>query len=109
MVHHVDRNFAVLNAHMHVQAENQIGSGHQLHVFHNILVALVRMNFLHAPVGKRMGRSRRQSQPVFPGQPDHVATQLLDFSLAVLDVDAHRGPDFDDRLVHLSFHALLQQ
>ena len=89
VIHHVDRRLAILDSDVHVQAENQIGARHQLHVLDNILVALVGMNLLRAPVGKRMRRRRRQPQPILLRQPDHVAAQLLHFGLGFLNIVAN--------------------
>ena len=69
MIHHVDRGFAILDPDVHVQPENQVRARDQLHVFDDNFVACVGMNFLRAPVGKRMGRDRCHAQPVFVGQP----------------------------------------
>ena len=63
VIHQVDRRLAILHAHMYVQTKNQIRSRHQLQIFDNILVALVRINFLRSPIGKWMRSRRRQSQP----------------------------------------------
>ncbi len=108
MIHQVDQRLAILDAHMHVQPENQVGARHQLHVLHNILVALARSNFLHAPVGKRMRRRRSQPQPVLPRQPDHVPAQLLQFFASFLNIGANRSPHFHHRLVHLGLDPFLQ-
>ena len=61
MIHHVDRGLAIFDADVHVQAEDQIGAGHQLQVLHDVFVALVGMNFLSAPVREGMRRDRRQA------------------------------------------------
>ena len=55
VVHEVNRGLPVLNAHVHVQSENQVGPCYQLHVLNNVVITLVRINFLHPPVGKGMG------------------------------------------------------
>ena len=108
VIHHVDRGLAILNPDVYVQPENQIGARHQLQVFDNILVALVGMNLLGAPVRKRMRRHCGQPQVILPGEPHHVAPQLLDLGLGFFDVLAHRGPNLDYGLVHFRFHPLLQ-
>ncbi len=108
MIHHVDRRLAVLDSNMHVQAKNQIRPRHQLHVFDNILVPVVRINFLDPPVRKRMRRHRSQPQPVLPGQPDNIAAQHLHFRFGFLYVLANPSPHLHHRLVHLRLHSLLQ-
>ena len=66
------------------------------------------MNLLGAPVRKRMRRHCGQPQVILPGEPHHVAPQLLDLGLGFFDVLAHRGPNLDYGLVHFRFHPLLQ-
>ena len=58
MIHQVNSGLAVLNSDMHVQAEDQISAGDELHIFDDIFVTRVGMNFLHPPIAKGM-RSRR--------------------------------------------------
>ena len=109
MIHQVDCRLPVLHSYMHVQAKNQVRPCHQLHVFDNILVALVRANLLHTPIGKRMRRRRRQCQPIILSQLHHVAPQLLDLGLGIFDVVTDRSPHLDHRLVQFRLHSLLQQ
>ena len=90
------------------KSEDQIGARHQLHVFDNIFIAVVGINFLHAPIGERMRGGGGEAQSVFARQADHVAAQFFQLVLGVFDVGADRGADLDHRLVHLGLHALLQ-
>ena len=53
-IHDADGGFAVLDAHMHMQAEDEVGAGHQLQILHHLVIARVRINLLRAPVGKGM-------------------------------------------------------
>ena len=76
VIHHVDRRLAILDADVHVQAENQVRARHQLHVFDDLVVALVGIDVLRAPVGKRMRRAGGQPQAVLLRQLDHVAAQV---------------------------------
>ena len=98
--------FAIFHAHVHMQAENQIGAGHQLHVFHHAVIALIGINLLGAPISKRMGSAGGEQQSIFARQSDHLAAQLDDLRLGVLDVLADSGADFHHRLVHLRLDAL---
>ena len=109
MIHDVDRGLAVLDADVDVQAEDEVGARHQLHVFDDVLVALVGVDFLDAPIAERMGGPGREPQPVFPGQAHHVAPQCLYFRLGFLDVFADRGAYLDDGLVQFGLDALLQE
>ena len=108
VIHHVNRGLAVLDADVHVQSEDEIGARHQLHVFDDILVAIVGIDLLHAPVGKGMRGGGGEAQAILASQANHVAAQFLQLVLGVLDVGADRGADFDDRLVHLGLDALLK-
>ena len=108
MIHQVNGSLAVFHPDVHVQPENQVRPRYQLHVFHNVLVALVGRNLLHAPVRKGMGCRRAQAQPIFPCQCDHVATKLFDLFFRLLDVAAHRRPDLDHRGVHLRLNFFFQ-
>lgn len=99
VVHQVDRGLAVLDPDVHVQAEDQIGARDELHVFHNVFVALVGVDFLDAPIPERMSGPGREAQPVLAGQAHHVAPQLFYFKLGFFDVLANVGAHFRDRLV----------
>ena len=50
LIHHVDGGFAIGNPHMHMQPEDEISPGQQLHVAHNFLITLARRNELVAPM-----------------------------------------------------------
>ena len=50
--------FAIRNADMHVQSENQVRARQQLHVFHDFLIALAFGDELIVPVRKRMRAGR---------------------------------------------------
>ena len=108
MIHQLDRNLSVLDPDVHVQSKNKVCARHQLHIFHNVLVALIRINFLGPPVGKRMRRGRGQPQSIFFRQSNHVAAKFFDLFFGILDRGAHRRPHFDHRLMHLRFYPLLQ-
>src|ERR1700730_8593828 len=108
MIHHLDQDLAILDADVHVQPENEVGPGHQLHIFDNILVALTRRKFLRAPVRKRMRRRRGQPQPILPRQADHVPAQALQFFPSFLNIGANRRPHLHHRLVHLRLDPFLQ-
>jgi len=41
-IHQMDGGLAVLDAHVHMQSEDEVRPRHQLHVFHHSLVALIR-------------------------------------------------------------------
>ena len=55
-----------------------------------------------------MRRRRRQPQPIFLRQPDHVAPQLFDLGLRLFNIGTDRRPHFHHRLVHLGLHPLLK-
>ena len=64
LVHQVNRGLAILDADVDVQAEDQVRARHQLHVFDDLQVALVGIDVLGAPVGKRMRGAGTQQQAV---------------------------------------------
>src|SRR5450755_496881 len=49
---------------MPIQAENQVGTGHQLHVFDHLAVALVGIDLLRLPIGKGMRAGSAQQQAI---------------------------------------------
>src|SRR5580704_10929107 len=108
-VHQMNGRFAILDAHMHVQSENQIGPGHNLHVFHNVQIALVGVNLLLAPVPEWMRAPGGQTQLAVLGQLYHVPPQPNQLAARLLDVITNAGADLDHRLVHLRFYGFLQE
>ena len=108
LVHQVNGRFAVLDADVHVQAEDQVRARHQLHVLDDLQVALVGINVLHAPVGERVRRAGAEQQAVLAGELHHGAPQVEDVGARLLHVAAHAGADLDHRLVHLRLDALVQ-
>src|SRR4029453_11603860 len=54
LIHHVDGNIAIWNADVNVQSENQVRSGEQLHVLHNLLVTLAFGDELVVPMREGM-------------------------------------------------------
>ena len=50
LIHNVDGGFAVWNSDVHMQPEDEIGPGKQLHVAHNFLIALALSDELIAPM-----------------------------------------------------------
>ena len=107
-VHDADRGFAILDADVDVQAEDEIGAGHQLQVFDYLGVAGVGVDLLDAPVGEGVSGACHQHQAMFLRQPDHVAPEIEEVFLGLLDVLADAGADFDDGLVHLGLDALFE-
>ena len=108
LVHQVDGDLPVFDADVHVEAEDQVGARHQLHVFDDLEVALIRINVLRAPVGKRVRGAGTQQQAVLAGELHHGAAQVEDVGARLLHVAAHAGADFDHRLVHLRLDALVE-
>ena len=91
-----------------MQAEDKVGAGHKLEVFHDLVVARVRINLLGAPVGKGMRGARNQLQAMLGGQLDHLAAQLVDVFARLVDIAANPRAHLDDGCVHLRLHPLLQ-
>ena len=77
MIHHVNRGLAIFDPDVNMQAKDQVGARHQLHILNDVLVSLVGMNLLRAPIGKWMRRHRRQLQAIFPRQADNISAQRV--------------------------------
>src|SRR5437016_13201798 len=50
LIHDVDGSFAIRNSHMHMQTEDEISPGQQLHVADNFLITLALSDELVAPM-----------------------------------------------------------
>ena len=107
-VHDADGGFAVLDTDVDVEAEDEVGAGHELEVFDDLGVAGVRVDLLDAPVGEGMGGSGDEDEAVFFGEGDHVAAEVEEVFLGVLDGLADAGADLDDGLMHLGLDALFE-
>ncbi len=107
-IHDANRRLAVLNAYVHMQAKDQVGARHQLQVLHHLVVARVGINLLRPPVCKRMRCAGHQHQPMFFGQLDHLAAQLVNILARLVDVAADARAHLHHRGVHLRLHPLLQ-
>ncbi len=99
----------VLNADVDVQAEDNVGAGNQLQVLDHLQVTRIGINSLLTPVGKGMGCTGYQCQPILTGQPDHLSPQFVNIFACLVDVSADAGTHLDDRGMHLRFDPLLQQ
>ena len=77
LIHQVNQHLAVLDADVHVQAEDQVRARDDLHVLDDLAVALVGVDVLHAPVGERMRRAGDEAQAVLFGERDHPAPEIL--------------------------------
>ena len=76
LIHDVDRRFAIGNADMHMQSEDEIRPREQLHVFDDFLVALAFGDELIVPVRKRMRADRRDLQSARARQRRQFAPQI---------------------------------
>ena len=108
LVHQVNAGFAILDADVHVQAEDQVRARHELHVLDDLQVALVGIDVLDAPVREWMRRAGAEQQAVVLGERHHRAPQVEDVGARLFHVAADAGPDLDDRLVHLGLDALVE-
>ena len=77
-VHDADGGFAVLDADVDVEAEDEVGAGDELEVFDDLGVAGVGIDLLDAPVGEGMGGAGDEDEAVLVGEGDHVAAELED-------------------------------
>ena len=93
---------------MNMKAEDKVGPRDELKVFDHLGVARIRVDLLHPPVGKGMGRAGDEHKPMLLGQRNHIAAQVEEVFLGDLDIAAHPRSDFDDGLMHLGLDALFE-
>ena len=93
---------------MHVQAEDEVGAGHELQILDHLVVARVGIDILRAPVGKGMGGAGDQFETVLAGQLDHLAAQFVDVFARLVDIAADARAHLYHGSVHLRLDALLQ-
>jgi len=84
-VHDADGGFAVFNSHVDVEAEDEVGASYELEVFDDLGVAGVGVDLLDAPVGEGMGGAGDEDEAVLFGEGDHIAAEVEDVFLGVLD------------------------
>ena len=107
LIHDVDRHFAIRNSHVHVQAEDQIGARHLLHVLHDRLVALAFRDALIVPMRKRMRAGGGEFRSAAAGQFRQFAAQTDHLLARFRRGAANIGPGFHDRLMHLRLDPFL--
>ena len=107
-VHDADGGFAVFDADVDVEAEDEVGAGDELEVFDDLGVAGVGVDLLDAPVGEGVSGACDEDEVVLFGEGDHVAAEVEEVLLGDLDVAADAGADLDDGLVHLGLDPLFE-
>ena len=108
LVHQLDEGLTVLDADVHVEAEDEVRPRHQLHVLHDLEVAGIRIDVLLAPVGERMGGAGDEEQPVVLCQAHHRPPQVDDVLTRLANRPAHAGAHLDHGLMHLGLDALVE-
>ena len=107
-VHDADGGFAVFDADVDVEAEDEVGAGDELEVFDDLGVAGIGVDLLDAPVGEGMGCAGDEDEAVLFREGDHVAAEVEEVFLGYVNVAADAGADLDDGLMHLGFDALFE-
>ncbi len=107
-IHDADGGFAIFDADVDVQAEDEVGAGDELEIFDHLVIARVGIDLLRAPVGEGMRGSGDEFEVVFARELDHFAAELVDVFAGFIDVAADAGADFDNGGMHLGLDALLQ-
>jgi hypothetical protein len=79
MVHDIDRFFAIRDADVNVESENEIGARDLLHVFDDVRVALVRRDQLVHPMRKWMRAGRSNHHLAFALQNCALFIELASF------------------------------
>ena len=100
----VDEKIAVLDADVHVRAEDQQLLGELPHCLTSAEIALERSDLLVRPVRERMRPRSSNLESLAAGKLHHAATQFDQLRAHVLGRVADGGADFDDRLVQFRFH-----
>ena len=67
-VHDADGGFAVFDADVDVEAEDEVGAGDELQVLDHLVIARVGIDLLGAPVGKGMGGAGDELEAVLAGR-----------------------------------------
>src|SRR3954468_495271 len=80
-VHQMDSGLAVFHPNVHVQSEDEVGACDQLHVFDDLVIALVGINLLCPPVSKWMRGAGSEQQPILVRQLHHLGAELTDLRL----------------------------
>jgi hypothetical protein len=93
---------------MNVEPEDEVGAGDELEVFDDLSVTGVGVDLLDAPVGEGMGGAGDEDEAVLLGERDHVAAEVEEIFLGVLDGLADASAYLDDGLVHLGFDSLFE-
>ena len=104
-VHDLYGGFAVFDADVDVEAEDQIAAGNGLHVFDDGGVTLVGINFLFAPVGEGVGGRGGDAEAILFCEADEAGAQFVEVCPGLLNVVADAGADFDNALVHFGLDA----
>jgi hypothetical protein len=107
-VHDPDGGFTVFDAYVDVEAEDEVGAGDELEVFDDLGVAWVGVDLLDAPIGEGVSGTGYENETVLFGEGDHVATEVEEIFLGILNGLADSGADLDDRLMHLCFDSLFE-
>ena len=103
-----DRHLLLLDAHVHVQAEDQVGARHVLEIVDDPLVALHVRDLLQLPVAEGVRGGRHHPQAAAAREAIQLAAHLHQLALHLPHVLADRGSDLDHRLVELRTHPLAQ-
>src|SRR4029077_14640309 len=83
LIHHVDGGFALGNADVHVQTEDEIRARELLHILNNFLITLAFGDELISPMRKRMGAARCDFQPAAVRESRKFASQIDDVSAGI--------------------------
>ena len=67
-IHDADGCFAVFDADMDVEAEDEVGAGDELEIFHDLVIAGVGIDLLGAPISEGMGRAGDKDEAVLFGE-----------------------------------------
>ena len=106
-VGHVDRLVGIVEAHVHVDAEDQLLARHELQARDQVAIARPRDDPLVLPHGEGMGARRADREATAGGDHVHRPPQLGELAARLRGVLARRGGDLAHRLHQLGLHVAL--
>ena len=106
-VGHVDRLVGIVDAHVHVDAEDQLLARHELQARDQVAVARARDDPLVLPHGEGMGAGGADRQPLSAAHRLHGAPQPGQLAARLRGVAARRRGDLAHRLHELGLHVAL--
>ena len=107
-IHDLNAFIAAFDAHVNVQAKNQVRAGHIAQFIDKPVVAFVGRDQLVLPVGKRVSSGSRNLQVLLFGQFNNHLAEVGHFLAGILNIMADIRTYFNDSLVHFGLHPFVK-